>query len=189
MGKIQRGIEWGKRHPTELAMMTSALITIFGAVPVQGQIDIASGPIYNTLVGWNHSVDSNSLGRGALELARYLTTTFSNVIPQTHREEVPLVQFTEFLLRANTYASLIGPLLKYVGPGVVETIFKTGQIRKDQGIEPLRADKIPDHTFIAPSQVGSDLAQAYALRAHSDKLYTSVHLDPNVPPVYGQEID
>lgn len=189
VGRMRRSYEWLRRHPAELSMIASALITIFAAVPIQNQIDAASGDVYRTLVGLNHGINGNPVGHGALELAQYLVTTFSNVISQTHEEEVPLVQLTEFLLRTNAYATLIGPLFKYIGPGLAETLFKTGQIRKDQGIEPLRADQVPDHVFIASSQVGSDLAQAYALRTHSDKLYISIHIDPNVPPVYGQEID
>jgi hypothetical protein len=170
-------------------MLGSALITIFGAVPVQNQIDAASGSVYDTLVNLNRAADANIIGHGALDLAKYLVTTFSNVIPQTHRDEASLVQLTEFLLRTNTYASLIGPLLKYLGPGVVETLFKTKQLRRDQGIEPLDIKQVPDIVFIAPSQVGSDLAQAYAMRSQNDKLYVSIHTDEGIPPVYGQELD
>jgi len=187
--RLRRGWEWSARHPTELAMFASALITVFGAVPIQGQIDAGSGYVYQTLVNWNRSIDSIGIGHGALDLVKYIVTTFSNVIPQTHRDEASLVQLTEFLLRTNTYASLIGPLLKYLGPGVAETIFKTKQLRRDQGIEPLDIDQIPDHVFIAPSQVGSDLAQAYAMRSQNDRLYVSVHTDTGIPPVYGQELD
>lgn len=170
---LKNGIRYG--------VMTAALL---GLAPAFAQISSQSGSYYDKLVHLNEIIASNPLGSYVLNTLNQLSHIFSSAIPQFHPEDVPMVHIMEYF----HILSIVGGPLEHM----VENIFSSKrEARKLIGVEPLRKKEKPQHVFIGPTDVVSDLVQQlYENKPkEKNKPIVAIHTQEGIPARYGQEIN
>ncbi len=100
----------------------------------------------------------------------------------------------EMLSSPEGRATLAGTLAADLGMGIlaqginmsVRKNRRMGRLR--EGIEPLRTKEKPSHALIGPSEIISDIAISLGTPKQKNRPVVGVHLDPEIPPAYGQEM-
>lgn len=181
-GSKKKVPEWlNAKNIVRYGLMGIGLVTL---APAFKQISTQSGNYYSDLLHLNEVITANPAGNYVLNTINELTHIFSSAIPQYHPDDVPMIHIMEFF---HTLAIIGGPL-----EHVLENIFTSKrEARKLAGVEPLRKKEIPEHVFIGPSLIVSDLANKLfenrKKRKHNPII--GIHTDQSIPARFGQEID